>query len=653
MKRNRPAAPVKKVKPPEKDSSALACARIHSSARQSNLTTIRQESIGRTQIQRMSNLYALPLRATRSGPLFNAHPYPTKISAESVALLIACHTKPGDLIFDGFGGSGTTALAALLCSKPSPELKAQADKRGLKPLWGPRRAILYELGGLGSFIASTFCSRPSAQKFLQAALQVLREAERRIGWIYSANDPLKNPGVARYFIWSDNLRCPDCKSIVSFWSACVHLEPAQISDSFCCPECGHACSVDQVLRVYDKGFDDFLRQQCVSKSRTLVRVDGITGNKRWSRPPTAHDLDLFDRIRDAAVPKHFPSAPMMGRGGVGWGDLWRAGYHDGMTHVHHFYTRRNLIALSVLHELVEDGPANVRDALRLWVSSYNSSHSTLMTRVVAKAGHDELVLTSSQPGVLYVSGLPVEKNVLLGLRRKLKTFTQAFAILGELEGDVQIVQGSSTHTHLPDTSVDYVFTDPPFGGNIPYSEVNFIAEAWLGKTTNNTDEVIISSAQDKTVDQYEKLLERAFAELRRILKPNGKVTVAFHSTQADVWKALVCAYTSAGFSLECSGILDKKQGSFKQITTSNVAKGDPLILLRRRVIRKSARTDKPQVVIRSLISLAEKRRTEEPDEWTSKRLYSRFVEYYLQRNTSPPIDAAQFYTKLAIAQSDK
>jgi hypothetical protein len=37
-----------------------------------------------------------------------------------------------------------------------------------------------------------------------------------------------------------------------------------------------------------------------------------------------------------------------------------------------------------------------------------------------------LVTTSAQSGVLYVSGLPVEKNLFKGLRRKLKTIVQAF-----------------------------------------------------------------------------------------------------------------------------------------------------------------------------------------------------------------------------------
>ena len=57
-------------------------------------------------------LYSTPFPSTRSGALFNAFSYPTKISPEAEAIFIACHTKVGDTVLDPFGGSGTTGIAA-------------------------------------------------------------------------------------------------------------------------------------------------------------------------------------------------------------------------------------------------------------------------------------------------------------------------------------------------------------------------------------------------------------------------------------------------------------------------------------------------------------------------------------------------------------
>src|SRR3546814_15676719 len=84
-----------------------------------------------------------------------------------------------------------------------------------------------------------------------------------------------------------------------------------------------------------------------------------------------------------------------------------------------FYTRRNLIVFARMWERVESYRGALREGLRFWLLSYNAAHGTIMTRVVAKSGQKDLVVTSAQPGVLYVSGLPVEKNFFAGLRRKL------------------------------------------------------------------------------------------------------------------------------------------------------------------------------------------------------------------------------------------
>lgn len=593
-------------------------------------------------------LYETPLGATRSGPLYHAHWYPTKISPESIAMMIACHTKPGDLVFDGFGGSCTTALGALLCSKPSEKLCAEAKARRLKPNWGPRRTIIYELSGLGSFIGETLCSRPDPERFWAAATRIVEEAERRYGWMYRVVDEKGKDAVARYFIWSEILECPFCGETTTLWDACVRLRPTHISDQWKCRTCGKTTKLNATPRSLEHSRDSILNCERTSKMRRLVRVNGISGGRHWEHQPTNHELETLKRIEKADLPNIIPIAPMMWKGGTAWGDLWRAGYHEGITHVHHFYTRRNLIVLASLWELVEKEPRPIRNALRFWISSYNSSHSTLMTRVVAKQNQHDLVLTSAQPGVLYISGLPVEKNIFLGLRRKMTTIRSAFTALRDLEGQVDIKQGSCVRTNLIDESVDYIFTDPPFGGNIPYSEVNFISEAWLGRNTRTRDEAVISSMQTKGIEAYQLLLTKAFKELRRILKPTGMATVVFHSTQAEIWQALVNAYSAAGFSVELSNILDKKQGSFKQVTAINSVRGDPMLLLTSKSGAKRAVGNNIERVISHLISQANTH--SDPKERLPQRIYSRFVAYYLDRHSSPPINADEFYARASLAR---
>ncbi|MEF2554396.1 DNA methyltransferase [Aurantimonas sp. A2-1-M11] len=582
-------------------------------------------------------LYRRPLAAKRTGALYGAFPYPTKISPEAIALYIAAHTKPGDTVFDGFGGSGTTGLAALLCERPTDELRAEAIRLGLNVQWGARNAILYELGALGAFVGRTLTNPPDPVAFRKAAEDVLAAAESEDGWMYEALDPSGEKGSIRHLIWSDNLRCPGCNSVVALWDACVSLDPAEISSTFSCPKCRHESPMDEVQRVTVQERDDVLGDKRALRGRTMARVYGATGKKRWSRPATAADLALLKKIDAEPIPTSVPQAL------IPWGDLYRKGYHQGITHVHHFYTRRNLIIFARMWDRVESYRGALREGLRFWLLSYNAAHGTIMTRVVAKSDQKDLVVTSAQPGVLYVSGLPVEKNFFAGLRRKLTTISQAFEIIDGSSGKVEVVQGSSCKVGLPSGSIDYVFTDPPFGANIPYAELSFINEAWLKRFTDRTDEAIVSPDQDKSIKEYQELLTRSFSEARRILKPSGKATMVFHSASADVWNALQRAYQDAGFDVEYAGVLDKKQGSFKQVTTQGAVRGDPVLLLgpRRKAVKKVEGDDCVWTVATALHRAASA--AHDPDEVTAQRLYSRLVTHFLSRHKQVPLDADVFY----------
>ena len=580
-------------------------------------------------------LYAKALPAKRGGSLYSAFPYPTKISPEAIALFIAAHTKPGDTIFDGFAGSGTTGLAALLCENPPHDLRQEAKRLGLDVQWGVRNAVLYELGALGAFVGRTLTNPPEPRAFREAAEEILKATETDEGWMYAAADPKGNQGIARYLIWSDLLSCPQCHSEITMWDACVSRDPAEIAPHFTCSSCRNEAAFDDVKRRTETVRDDLIGKRTKLRARKPVWLYGTTGKTKWSRPITDRDLDLLARIDSQPIPDCVPRVE------IPWGDLYRRGYHQGITHLHHFYTRRNLIVFGRLWERTACYDDHLRDALRFWLLSYNASHATIMTRVVAKTGQKDLVLTSAQPGVLYISGLPVEKNLVIGLRRKLSTITEAFAMIRGRKARIDVYQRSSCRVDLPDRSIDHIFVDPPFGGNIPYAEINFINEAWLDCFTDRTDEIIISKDQKKSLADYQSLLTGSLSEMHRILNPKGKVTLVFHSATAEVWNALQAAYEDAGFGVECAGILNKTQGSFKQVTTDGAVRGDPVLLLAKR----HTKTDRS---VESVWTVAAQLRQEaalipDPLEQTAHRLYSRLVTHYLTHHQQVPLDADSFY----------
>jgi len=522
----------------------------------------------------LTRLYELPLSSSRVGPLFNAFSYPTKISPEAIALFIATHTRPGDVVLDTFAGSGTTGLAALLCDKPTPQMIAMAKEAKLSPVWGPRVAHLYEIGALGSFVSGTLCSKINPELFIEAARELVSRAQSKLGWMYSAKDSNGTDGQLRFVVWSDVISCPFCGHEATYWDIAIARNPLRLKKEHTCGSCAGKSLLSQ-WKHCDSKERDALGCRVDSRMRVPVCVHGQTGRSKWTRPVCKSDLQLLSRIAKMDISDEVPNLRLK------WGDLRRSGYHQGFTHLHHFYTKRNFYVISELLKMVEVFPAQIRPALKLLVLSYNASHSTLMTRLVFKKGQKDLVLTGAQSGVLYVSNTPVEKNILEGIARKAETHHAAYALVFGSKSKVHVRRQSSESIDVKRGSVNYVFTDPPFGAYIPYSEVNQINELWLGDTTDTSKEIIMSKAQGKGVDDYSTMMGRVFASIDSVLKQDGCVTVVFHSAHAEVWRALSSAYMSAGFRVSKASFIDKIQSSFKQTVSTVSVKGDPVLLLQR------------------------------------------------------------------------
>ena len=587
----------------------------------------------------IDRLYERPLQSRRSGPLFNAFSYPTKIDPEALSLFIASHTQPGDTVLDVFAGSGTTGIAARLCEVPTERMIKQVEEMGLAVIWGPRTVVLYELSVVGALLAQTMCNPPDATDFQDAALSLVDAAEGTDSWMYEAIDPDGNLGSIRHIIWSEVLRCPACTATPTFWDCAVTMHPPSINNQAECPSCGESFSTGNCQREHTTVDDPYFPSEKVTQRLRLpMYVYGKTGTKTWQRPIINDDLARLDHVDSEKIPGSVPT------GQVQWGDLHRSGYHTGIKRFHHFYTRRNLAALDSLWSRIAEFPPHLHDALKILVLSYNATHATLMSRIVAKKGVDEFVLTGSQTGVLYIGSLPVEKNIFAGIRRKISVFSRAFQVTAQGDSTIRVVNASSTTLDLDDCSVDYVLTDPPFGGFIPYAEVNQLNEAWLGNLTDPTNEAVVSPAQGKSVSEYGSLLSSVFSEVSRVMKPDAFATVVFHSSQPDVWGALGNAFETSGLKVCKTGLLDKTQTSFKQLVHSGGTRGDAVFKLRHSPTGTTSRptrteADEFQTIVNQLEG-------ENGQDLSPQHLYSRYVARCMESGTPVRWPARDFYAAL-------
>ncbi|MGH9445348.1 MAG: hypothetical protein ACRD3O_06455 [Terriglobia bacterium] len=150
--------------------------------------------------------------------------------------------------------------------------------------------------------------------------------------------------------------------------------------------------------------------------------------------------------------------------------------------------------------------------------------------------------------------------------------------------------GSATDlSFLPDNSVDLLFTDPPFGANINYSEMNFLWESWFGTFTDNTHEAIVNRFQNKDVRSYGQLMTASLKECYRVLRPGHWMLLVFMNSSQKVWQALREAVLDAGFSLQRADIFDKQHGTFKQFVSDNTA-GCDLLLHCHKAVRSQRHT---------------------------------------------------------------
>lgn len=576
-------------------------------------------------------LLSKPLPSTRSGAFYNTFPYPTKISPEAIAVYIACLTNPGDTILDAFGGSGSTGIAALLCEYPTKKMKALAEDLGVAPNWGKRNAVLYEIGTYGSFAAKTLANRINAKEFRYAVNDFIQRAETELGWYYKTKDAYGNEGIIRYIIWSEILLCPECSKELSYFKNGTNRNPVQFTKTITCPHCGKTHDTDAFKPALESVYDSLLKKDIVRKKREPAWIYGITNGKNWDRKANDEDLVFIKALEERGVEESDKPKE------IRWGELHRAGYHLGITHLHQFYTKRNYTVMYKLWKLTEHYPDKVRDALQLLLLSYNATHCTMMTRVVAKRNAKDFVLTGAQSGVLYISKLPVEKNILLGLKRKSIPFYEAYSLLEKCTGKF-IIHNSSSEKMLEKTgSIDFVFTDPPFGDFIPYAEVNQINELWLDKTTDRESEIIISPSQGKNIADYQCMLTRVFTEISRVLKTDHYAAVVFHAAKAKIWEAFENAILDSGLAVCTASILDKKQSSFKQVVSESSVQGDPLVIL------KIAEQEKNNVIrdqhILDMI-LTETSLSGIIDE---RRIYSLYVNECLKRGQVVTLDAKDAY----------
>jgi hypothetical protein len=263
------------------------------------------------------------------------------------------------------------------------------------------------------------------------------------------------------------------------------------------------------------------------------------------------------------------------------------------------------------------------------------------------------------PGNLYFPPFRVEQNPLPYLEKKATSLRRAWAGLqGLRETAVSISTGTGAEILAPSESVDYIFTDPPFGWNLQYSELNFVYEGLLGIATNATGEAVVNESQHKDLLDYQAIMASCFAENHRILKPGRWMTVEFHNSSNLVWNAIQEAIQRAGFIIGDVRTLDKGLGTLNQFTAAGAVKQDLVISAYKpragfeRTFSIEAGSEQGawdfvrQHLEQLPVFVERAGRVEVIAERQNYLLYDRMIAFHIQRGATIPLSAGDFYRGL-------
>lgn len=601
--------------------------------------------------------YTADVSEGKNDPIYNAHSYHTKVPHKAIMRYILHYTKPGDIVFDGFCGTGMTGVAAAMCENPDGDFKIkleqEARQEGKTIEWGARRAVLCDLSPAATFIAYNYNAPVDVEEFEKEAKRILQEVEDECGWMYETNHTINGTsqlsidgkpikGRINYTVWSDVFLCPNCMEEMIFWNIAVNKKTGKVMDKFHCPHCGLLTDKRNVEKAKTTIYDKALGKMIEQVKQVPVMINYSVGRKRFEKTPDEEDLKLLQKIEEMDIPYWYPTDRMPE------GDESRRNDIAGITHVHHFYTKRNLWVLSAICDKAKE---NLRSLV-----AFQSICATLSSKLsrynLGRRGNGPI------SGTLYVASLLAEANILNTFDGKIQDFSKAFSIICKKPLSIINCSSSTDLKNIPSNSIDYIFTDPPFGANLMYSELNFLWEAWLKVFTNNESEAIINKIQGKGLVEYQRIMERCFKEMHRILKPGRWMTVEFHNSKNSVWNTIQEAIMRAGFVVANVRSLDKQQGSFKQVTTTMAVKQDLIISAykpKNRFVQdfvRQAGTEEGvwnfvrQHLERLPVTLESGGRLDVIPERQNYLLYDSMVAYHIQRGATVPMGAADFYQGL-------
>ena len=574
----------------------------------------------------------------KTDALYKAHSYHSKIPHKAIMHYIDHYTEQGDIVFDCFCGSGMTGVAAQMTNRTS---------------------ILLDLSPAASFISYNYSYPLDPKIFYSEAMEILNQVNEEYGWMFETNHSnnalnpkmgQKDPdfesnknikGKINYVVWSDVFSCPHCGSEYVFFEEAFDFNTKKFKKEFHCPNCKVILTKKDSKLVFDKIYDSLLKKEIKKAKEVPVLINYTLAKNKFEKKPDAYDLKLIDQLNSYPIPYWYPLKEI-----PDGHNTEQPKKSHAINYLHQFYSHRQIVFLARVFELLSKSGKNKNYLCYTFeqailgmakINRYAPTHFSQVNRYLS--------------GTLYVSSLRSETSLVYIMENKIKRLRSVLTLVKDSFDNKTITstQSATDLNNIPDNSVDYIFTDPPFGDSVNYLELNFLWESWLKVLANNENEVIINKSQHKSLTEFRNLILNSFKNSFKKLKPNRWITLVFHNSKAEVWNVIQKSLVEAGFIIAQVATMDRGSKSFKQITSPNAVKNDLII----NAYKPSESFTKCFVhkaglnMEQDFIEMHLNKLPVEPNlERTQQMLYSKLLAQYIQNGFEVRMDASEFYEML-------
>lgn len=223
----------------------------------------------------------------------------------------------------------------------------------------------------------------------------------------------------------------------------------------------------------------------------------------------------------------------------------------------------------------------------------------------------------------------VEKNIIIILKKRIEKLKNTLIFMSKeysnsKESDIQSFTHNNYHIFnkgiqnitnedIPDNSIDLVITDPPYLGQVEYSEYMQLYKPFFDFDINLEDEIVVSTSpsRNKTIDNYFMLLKEAFKIIGKKTKEGAYLCLYFHDSSLKVWDKLISILNESSFYYISQIHINKTNTVKNNLSPKKSLNGDAILFFIKdpenlKSVKKKTDIESLNEIEQTVISIAKK-----------------------------------------------